>query len=220
MNAPCARCKKTVYPVEKLSCLDKTWHKACFTCEVCNLKLTMKTYKGYNKLPYCNTHYPTTRFTAVADTPENLRLKQQSKNQSELVYRKDREETMKQFTQVSDSVSTRQAQSQQSLASNIGYQSAPPPQSYTAPPQSYTAPPQAAPQIPPPQTQKAPAPPPPSGPRYVAVYDYTAADDDEISFQEGDAIIDVTVIDEGWMEGRVERTGQYGMLPSNYVEKM
>ena len=31
------------------------WHKACFTCEVCNLKLTMKTYKGYNKLPYCNT---------------------------------------------------------------------------------------------------------------------------------------------------------------------
>ena len=43
----------------------------------------------------------------------------------------------------------------------------------------------AAPQIPPAQTQKAPAPPPPSGPRYVAVYDYTAADDDEISFQEG-----------------------------------
>lgn len=23
MNPPCARCKKTVYPVEKLSCLDK-----------------------------------------------------------------------------------------------------------------------------------------------------------------------------------------------------
>ena len=27
--------------------------------------------------------------------------------------------------------------------------------------------------------------PPSSGPRYVAIYDYTAADDDEISFQEG-----------------------------------
>ena len=157
--------------------------------------------------------------------------------------------------------------------------------------------------MPPPQQHKAPAPPPPSGPRYIAVYDYTAADDDEISFQEGnlalslililslslsspshslslclslslsltlslflsegearikrierskvltfsflhsnpphllftiynivimwcniaptsgDTIIDVTVIDEGWMEGRVERTGAYGMLPSNYVEK-
>ena len=33
---------------------------------------------------------------------------------------------------------------------------------------------------------KAPAPPPPtSGPRYVAIYDYTAADDDEVSFMEG-----------------------------------
>jgi len=27
-------------------------------------------------------HYPNTKFTAVADTPENKRLKQQSKNQS------------------------------------------------------------------------------------------------------------------------------------------
>ena len=43
----------------------------------------------------------------------------------------------------------------------------------------------AAPQIPPPMQQKAPAPPPPSGLRYVAVYDYTAAADDEVSFQEG-----------------------------------
>ena len=34
-----------------------------------------------------------------------------------------------------------------------------------------------------------------------------------------DAIIDVTVIDEGWMEGHEERTGAYGMLPSNCVEK-
>ena len=42
----------------------------------------------------------------------------------------------------------------------------------------------AAPQIPPLQQQKAPAPPPPSGPRYVAVYDYTATYDDEISFHD------------------------------------
>ena len=58
------------------------------------------------------------------------------------------------------------------------------------------------------------------GPRYRAVYDYTAADEDEVSFQEGDIIIDATVIDEGWIEGRVERTGQFGMMPSNYVEQM
>ena len=54
----------------------------------------------------------------------------------------------------------------------------------------------------------------------MALYDYTAADDDEVSFMEGDLVSDVTVIDDGWMEGRVERTGEYGMLPSNYVESI
>lgn len=54
--------------------------------------------------------------------------------------------------------------------------------------------------------------------RYRAVYDYTAADDDEVSFMDGDEIVDVEQIDEGWMYGRVARTGQQGMLPANYVE--
>lgn len=56
--------------------------------------------------------------------------------------------------------------------------------------------------------------------KYRALYDYSAADDDEVSFLEDDLISEVTVIDDGWMEGRVERTGQYGMLPSNYVERV
>lgn len=55
--------------------------------------------------------------------------------------------------------------------------------------------------------------------RYRAVYDYNAADDDEVSFMDGDIIVDVQQIDEGWMYGRVERTGQQGMLPSNYVDQ-
>ena len=50
------------------------------------------------------------------------------------------------------------------------------------------------------------------------MYDYAAADEDEVSFQEGDIIINANVIDDGWMEGTVERTGKTGMLPSNYVE--
>ena len=41
-----------------------------------------------------------------------------------------------------------------------------------------------------------------------------------LSLLAGDVVVDATVIDDGWMEGRVQRTGQYGMLPSNYVEKM
>ena len=48
--------------------------------------------------------------------------------------------------------------------------------------------------MPPPQQHKAPAPPPPSGPRYIAVYDYTAADDDEISFQEGNLALSLILI--------------------------
>lgn len=59
-----------------------------------------------------------------------------------------------------------------------------------------------------------------SAPKYRALYDYSAADDDEVSFFEGDLITESTIIDDGWMEGRVERTGQYGMLPSNYVEQI
>lgn len=50
------------------------------------------------------------------------------------------------------------------------------------------------------------------------MYEYTAGDDDEISFEEGDVIVDATAIDDGWMEGRNNRTGSYGMFPSNYVE--
>uniref|UniRef100_A0A670IW49 LIM and SH3 domain protein 1 n=1 Tax=Podarcis muralis TaxID=64176 RepID=A0A670IW49_PODMU len=84
MNPSCARCGKIVYPTEKVNCLDKFWHKACFHCEVCKMTLNMKNYKGYEKKPYCNAHYPKQSFTMVADTPENLRLKQQSELQSQV----------------------------------------------------------------------------------------------------------------------------------------
>lgn len=55
---------------------------------------------------------------------------------------------------------------------------------------------------------------------FQAMYDYVAADKDEVSFNENDAIIDVEQIDEGWMFGTVRRTGLRGMLPSNYVERV
>ncbi|XP_041119149.1 nebulin-like isoform X29 [Polyodon spathula] len=51
-----------------------------------------------------------------------------------------------------------------------------------------------------------------------AVYDYTSADADEVSFKDGDTIVNVQAIDEGWMYGTVQRTGKTGMLPANYVE--
>ncbi|XP_056305164.1 uncharacterized protein LOC130217146 [Danio aesculapii] len=61
--------------------------------------------------------------------------------------------------------------------------------------------------------------PPPSPSKcYQAVYDYTAADEDEVSFMVGDMIVGVQLIDEGWMYGTVERTGQQGIFLANYVE--
>ncbi|XP_068051192.1 nebulin isoform X5 [Anomalospiza imberbis] len=57
-----------------------------------------------------------------------------------------------------------------------------------------------------------------AGKTFRAMYDYTAADADEVSFKDGDTIVNVQAIDEGWMYGTVQRTGKTGMLPANYVE--
>lgn len=53
---------------------------------------------------------------------------------------------------------------------------------------------------------------------FRAIYDYNAQDIDEVSFLDGDLVINCQPIDDGWMTGTVQRTGQTGMLPSNYVE--
>ncbi|XP_040918496.1 LIM and SH3 domain protein 1 [Toxotes jaculatrix] len=231
MNPLCSRCNLVVYPTEKVNCLDKYWHKGCFSCEVCKMTLNMKNYKGFEKRPYCNAHYPKTNFTCVADTPENLRLKQQSKMQSQVLYREDFEKNKgKGFSVVADTPEMQRIKKTQDQISNIkyheefekrkmggeatqlpsspspGYQSSGGSQNYNYEP------------APEPVRQAAGGPPPSSGKRYRAVYDYSAADEDEVSFMDGDVIVDVQQIDEGWMYGRVERTGQQGMLPANYVE--
>ncbi|NXE37371.1 NEBL protein, partial [Ptilorrhoa leucosticta] len=53
---------------------------------------------------------------------------------------------------------------------------------------------------------------------YRAMYDYSAQDEDEVSFRDGDYIINVQPIDDGWMYGTVQRTGKTGMLPANYID--
>lgn len=260
MNPPCARCKKTVYPTEKLNCLDKIWHKLCFKCESCGMTLNMKNYKGYKKLPYCNAHYPTTSFTAVADTPENMRIKKNTTNQSAVVYQKDfvkekgkftavadDPETMRarktqqqasdlkyheqferekgSFTSVSDDPESLRARKTQQQASDLAYKAttATADREYAPPPSHIGPPPASVPPVPEPEPAPVTAPsnPTPSGgKKWIAVYDYTAADDDEVSFVDGDIIINGEPIDDGWMTGTVERTGENGMLPSNYVEEM
>ncbi|XP_056627486.1 LIM and SH3 domain protein 1-like isoform X2 [Triplophysa dalaica] len=236
MNPQCSRCNKVVYPTEKVNCLDKYWHKGCFSCEVCKMTLNMKNYKGFDKKPYCSQHYPKTSFTIVADTPENLRLKQQSKMQSQVLYKEDFEKNKgKGFSVVSDTPELQRVRKTQDQISNIKYHEdfeksrmggegtptdAFPNPGYQQPPQSQQPPRSPSNNYDPqPHVRSAAVPPPSSGgKRYRAVYDYAAADEDEVSFADGDMILDVQQIDEGWMFGRVERTGQQGMLPANYVE--
>ncbi|XP_078126404.1 LIM and SH3 domain protein 1 isoform X2 [Sander vitreus] len=177
-------------------------------------------------------HYPKTTFTCVTDTPENNRLKQQSKMQSQVLYREDFEKNKgKGFSVVADTPEMQRIKKSQNQISNIKYHEdfekkkmgGPGPNQQPSSPSPGYQPPAASQNFhyeptPAPVQQAAAAPPPSAGKRYRAVYDYSAADEDEVSFMDGDVIIDVQQIDEGWMYGRVERTGQQGMLPANYVE--
>ena len=43
------------------------------------------------------------------------------------------------------------------------------------------------------------------------MYDYSAQDEDEVSFRDGDYIVNVQPIDDGWMYGTVQRTGKTGV---------
>ncbi|CAG8667261.1 7703_t:CDS:2, partial [Paraglomus occultum] len=53
-----------------------------------------------------------------------------------------------------------------------------------------------------------------------ALYDCVADDVSELSFKEGDILIDVVESDnEGWLEAVLERTNERGLVPKNYVEQ-
>ncbi|XP_004365562.2 rho GTPase activating protein 10 [Capsaspora owczarzaki ATCC 30864] len=56
------------------------------------------------------------------------------------------------------------------------------------------------------------------GRRAVALYDCVGEDEGEISFNEGQTLIDVQPSNEdGWLEGTNESTNRRGLFPSNYV---
>ncbi|NXF27849.1 LASP1 protein, partial [Rhodinocichla rosea] len=196
-------------------------------------------------------HYPKQSFTMVADTPENLRLKQQSELQSQIRYKEEFEKNKgKGFSVVADTPELQRIKKTQDQISNIKYheefersrmgpspsegseperRSSPESGGYRRAEQQHGQPGATGGQQQPPPSQsygyKEPAPassqrnaPAGGGKRFRAVYDYNAADEDEVSFQDGDTIINVQQIDDGWMYGTVERTGDTGMLPANYVE--
>ncbi|XP_036076872.1 src substrate cortactin isoform X3 [Rousettus aegyptiacus] len=50
----------------------------------------------------------------------------------------------------------------------------------------------------------------------IALYDYQAAGDDEISFDPDDVVTNIEMIDDGWWRGLCK--GRFGLFPANYVE--
>lgn len=117
----CAKCDKQVYPIEELKCLDKVWHKICFKCTVCNSLLNMKNYKGFEKLPYCYVHYPQQKHTQVSDNPEMLRIKENTKIQSNAKYHEDFEKSKGNYTVVADDPETRRILENTKLISQVRY---------------------------------------------------------------------------------------------------
>ncbi|KAJ2397658.1 actin binding protein [Coemansia sp. RSA 2603] len=80
----------------------------------------------------------------------------------------------------------------------------------------------AAPAAPPPPPPPPPAPAAPQqqdfGQNYaIAVYEYEAAEEGELSFSEGERITHIEFPSSEWWEG-VNEKGEYGLFPANYVE--
>lgn len=121
MNPPCARCYKPVYPVEKLSILDKFWHKGCFRCTSCNSSLTLKSFKGFNKQPYCPAHIPKPEHSTIADDPESVRLRHQQQIVSNVEYHKEFQEKKGHYTPVADDPESLRLRQQQQIVSNVEY---------------------------------------------------------------------------------------------------
>ncbi|XP_066300144.1 titin homolog isoform X2 [Branchiostoma lanceolatum] len=53
----CFVCGKRVWPMEKLSADDVTYHRGCFRCQKCSCVLSLREYVAYNGNLYCRPHF-------------------------------------------------------------------------------------------------------------------------------------------------------------------
>eukprot|EP00007_Cunea_sp_BSH-02190019_P005601 CAMPEP_0174234792 /NCGR_PEP_ID=MMETSP0417-20130205/4440_1 /TAXON_ID=242541 /ORGANISM="Mayorella sp, Strain BSH-02190019" /LENGTH=217 /DNA_ID=CAMNT_0015313205 /DNA_START=156 /DNA_END=809 /DNA_ORIENTATION=+ len=64
----CEVCQKTAYPLESVPYEDRVWHKWCFKCADCSIKLTLKTFKGtLDGKVWCEKCVPKPKATQTAD---------------------------------------------------------------------------------------------------------------------------------------------------------
>jgi hypothetical protein len=88
MNHKCVVCSKTVYPLEKITVSQKSFHRACFRCGECNSTLHPDMFVEKDNKFYCRRHVPSST----------------QKTSSEV----SREERVDRLTEVSNTVSTSQ----------------------------------------------------------------------------------------------------------------
>uniref|UniRef100_A0A8C9NSJ2 Nebulin related anchoring protein n=1 Tax=Serinus canaria TaxID=9135 RepID=A0A8C9NSJ2_SERCA len=125
---PCARCGYGVYPAEKINCIDQTWHKACFHCEVCKMMLTVNNFVSHEKKPYCQFQYTEEfeprrgkgSFPAMI-TPGYQVAKRASQLSSNVEYKRGHEERVSKFTSVVDTPDILHAKAGAHLASDLKY---------------------------------------------------------------------------------------------------
>lgn len=262
------------------------------------MTLNMKNYKGYDKMPYCEPHYPKTVASVVVDTPEMRRVAENTKNQSQVQYHAAYEKSKGTKIDVADDPEMERHRKNMQAQSQIAYSGeldkrkkmeevrptyvpaeasrlrnvvctslqengVPASSSGTYNTCTYdqqstliystdsvtavqqpervvgsiadydplngswgtAAQSRTSDKIKEMNVRNAGGlktqPFSPSGAAGFAVkaiYDYTAADKDEVSFLEGDIIVNCEKVDDGWMTGTVQRTLQWGMLPANYVQ--
>ncbi|XP_028982264.1 LIM and SH3 domain protein Lasp [Diachasma alloeum] len=85
------------------------------------MTLNMRTYKGFNKQPYCEAHIPKAKATTMAETPELKRIAENTKIQSNVKYHAEFEKAKGKFTQVADDPETLRIKQNSKIISNVAY---------------------------------------------------------------------------------------------------
>ncbi|KAG5678836.1 hypothetical protein PVAND_008470 [Polypedilum vanderplanki] len=85
------------------------------------MALNMKTYKGFNKNPYCEAHIPKAKATTIAETPELKRIAENTKIQSNAKYHAEFEKSKGKLTQIADDPETLRIKQNTMNISNVAY---------------------------------------------------------------------------------------------------
>eukprot|EP00054_Salpingoeca_dolichothecata_P003669 m.27994 g.27994 ORF g.27994 m.27994 type:complete len:112 (-) comp14055_c0_seq1:288-623(-) len=74
----CPVCSKSAYPAESIQLKAQSWHKSCFKCVECKVRLTLTTYKvsdfGQKEI-FCAKCVPKQAPSQAAQSVENDRVK-------------------------------------------------------------------------------------------------------------------------------------------------